>query len=315
MDVYIDKWYETQLQMPYYGHQRGVFPFFNDLVGHYMADQDGYISKLPYAETNSGSVSNAREFANQCRVITNDLSLYSYDIANAVLGNNQLNHTVNPVLEVLNIEDCLTEAAFCASILKQNFTVNVNTVLSDVVSNTEQINHQLLPYYNQLMRCQLSRPGFRCFNLDLFEFLKVAGDTQVMFMDFAWPWREEGEVTEEYFLDMDQIYELLTGAVHHTEPWDKSNIYQKILKAIELARDTSEWVLLSNQSSNYPDPETLEIWLYEWGFPYERHTTTAPARYEDNLLRSPYFREYLYVIPGESNTVQNNLGLHVYRQS
>ena len=69
---------------------------------------------------------------------------------------------------------------------------------------------------------------------------------------------------------------------------------------MKLAKKVSRYVLLSNQSSNYPTPEILEVELLRNKLPYlERHTMLTDAEYEDNLGKVDFFREYLYVIRGD----------------
>ena len=45
------------------------------------------------------------------------------------------------------------------------------------------------------------------------------------------------------------------------EIWDKENVIDNVIKAVKEAKKVSKYVLLSNQSSNYPTPEILEVAL------------------------------------------------------
>ena len=66
-----------------------------------------------------------------------------------------------------------------------------------------------------------------------------------------------------------------------------------------MAQDVSKYVLLSNQSSNFPTPELLEVELLKNGLNYQRDTMTTDSEYEDNLGKETFFREYLYIIKGK----------------
>jgi hypothetical protein len=88
-------------------------------------------------------------------------------------------------------------------------------------------------------------------------------------------------------------------------PWTKENVIENVIKAVNVAKLHSRYVFLSNQSSNYPDPDNLEVALLENGLKFERHTMTTKAENEDDLGKSKdylhgYFREYVYVIEGWS---------------
>jgi hypothetical protein len=118
-------------------------------------------------------------------------------------------------------------------------------------------------------------------------------------MDFAWPWRN-GYKTKEYDITTNIFSYILKERNDKVEIWDKDNVISNVLKAVRLAQKVSKFVLLSNQSSNYPDPETLELALINSGLDYkQRYTMTIKAAKEDNLCKDKYFREYLYVINGK----------------
>ena len=90
--------------------------------------------------------------------------------------------------------------------------------------------------------------------------------------------------------------------IANIEIWDKENVIDNVIKAVKEAKKVSKYVLLSNQSSNYPTPEVLEVSLLKNGLNYDiRHTMLTDAEYEDNLGKEAFFREYLYVIRGDIN--------------
>jgi hypothetical protein len=135
------------------------------------------------------------------------------------------------------------------------------------------------------------------YNLDLFNYLKQIEKVDVMFMDFAWPWRS-GQATDEYDTTANKMSLLFNDKECHIKIWDKNDVLKNVLKAVRLAQLKAKYVLLSNQSSNFPDPDTLEIFLLTNNITFERHTMTAKALKEDNLNNEKWFREYVYVIKG-----------------
>ena len=117
-----------------------------------------------------------------------------------------------------------------------------------------------------------------------------------MFMDFAWPWRN-GAATEEYNTTANTLTGIFSNKQTNIEIWNKNNVIDNVLKALRMAKKVAKYIFLSNQSSNFPTPELLEVALLKNGFNYEmRHTMLTKATNEDNLLNEDYFREYLYVI-------------------
>ena len=144
--------------------------------------------------------------------------------------------------------------------------------------------------------------AYKIFNEDLFNYLnelkKEKISVDVMFMDFAWPWRD-GTKTEEYDTTANVFSSIIGEEVKNIKIWDKSNVLIEVIKAVKMAQKVSKYVLLSNQSSNYPTPEILEVELLKNGLNYERHTMTTSSEYEDNLGKESFFREYLYIIKGE----------------
>ena len=123
-----------------------------------------------------------------------------------------------------------------------------------------------------------------------------------MFMDFAWPWRD-GSKTEEYNTTANIYINVFEKSkIKNIEIWDKNNVIDNVIKAVKEAKKVSKYILLSNQSSNYPTPELLEVALLKNNLNYEiRHTMLTDAEYEDNLGKETFFREYLYVIRGDVN--------------
>lgn len=68
---------------------------------------------------------------------------------------------------------------------------------------------------------------------DLFDFLRsVSGD--VVYMDFAWPWRD-GRGTEEYGAMLDVVSSVLTQSKREIEVWTKDTILDRVATALDIA--------------------------------------------------------------------------------
>ena len=283
-----------ELDMPYFGRQSRFFHFFDECLSPLLG------SHGTYAETNSGSISNIYQFAKKgFPVIVNDISPYSHAIAKAVLSDdvpryNQ--HVPNVMRPYLHTYSQL--AAFFAGLID---IYGYNPALPQSIDKSLQNRIESYEYHLNLIHDYGVRAR-QIYRLDLFDFLNLLirenVTVQVMFMDFAWPWRD-GTPTIEYDTTANKFNQYLFGNNLITSIWDKTNVVERAISAIRLAQQISQYVVLSNQSSNYPTPEHLEVALLRNGLIYtQRHTMLTDAEYEDNLNRADYFREYLYVIPG-----------------
>jgi 6-pyruvoyl-tetrahydropterin synthase len=279
--------FKPLLDMPYFGRQSRFYPFFKQIVWELLPPTRWIPLKRGgrkgiYAETNSGSCSNAFNFAmDGLDVITNDLGIYSYAIAKASMSNE---------------EKWIDVAAECAALVEEQ---GYNPTTAKFKKEIKQ------KFKEHLEEISSHKVTAHSYNLDLKEYLRELQNRpfpiDVMFMDFAWPWRT-GKGTEEYETTVDGFAKILGDyKVNEFKALTKDNILEFVIDAVRLALKVSKYVLLSNQSSNYPDPETLEICLLENGINYERHTLTVVAENEDNLGNEQYFREYLYVIQ-DTNT-------------
>ncbi len=284
---------KPNLDMPYFGRQSRFFEFFKKCIEPYLND-----TKI-YAETNSGSVSNAFEFA-KCgyKVITNDISEYSVDIAKAVLSDDVVDKDSTCLYDWLNeySKTYIDRASvFGACIELYGYNVKIPEVLTpELKLCIEKYKKHLTKIKNNNVR------AYMIFNLDLFDYLdylyKNNIKVDVMFMDFAWPWRD-GKETQEYDTTANEFTNIFDNHTTKTEIWNKDNVITNVLRALEKASKVSNYIFLSNQSSNFPTPEYLEVNLLKNGYNYEiRHTMLTTADKEDNLLKDDFFREYLYVI-------------------
>ena len=281
------------LDMPYFGRQSRFFEFFDKCITPLLG-KDGI-----YAETNSGSNSNLFMFAKKgYKVIANDVSVYSNSIAKAVMSNEKPQYTLTHDWTDQYKKTYIDRAALFAGLIDlYGYNPKVPSTLND------DLKKAIEKYQKHLSAIKkMNVKAYKIFNEDLFNYLnelkkeKIIVD--VMFMDFAWPWRD-GTKTEEYDTTANVFSDIIGEEVKNIKIWDKSNVLTEVIKAAKMAQKVSKFGLLSNQSSNFPTPEILEVELLKNGLNYERHTMTTSSEYEDNLGKESFFREYLYIIKGE----------------
>ena len=294
MDIIL-KAKKPELDLPYFGRQSRFYEFFEKCIEPLMSENG------IYAETNSGSVSNAYKFAKKgYRVITNDISVYSYSIAKAVLSDDI------PNFKTKN-KDWTSEYTKTYSDISSLFaglieTYGYNPKIPEKLD--KNLKDNIKKYQQHLSNIKKNNlKAYKIYNLDLFEYLDKLKEDQVkvdvMFMDFAWPWRD-GSMTKEYDTTANDFANVLGIDTKEVTIWDKTNVINEVIRAIKKAKKVSKYVLLSNQSSNYPTPEILEVALLKNKINYSiRHTMLTDEEYEDDLGKSDFFREYLYVIEGD----------------
>lgn len=297
MDI-IMKSKKPEVNIEYFGQQSRFFNFFEMIV------DDLLHGKGIYAETNSGSNGNAFMYAKKgYKVITNDASEYSYSVANAIMSDN-VPTEFNCKYEWLNkySDSYIGRASVFASVVEL-YGYNAE-IPSEINSELEEKINEYISYFTKINNEKVR--SFKSYNEDLFNYLKKLKEEKInvdiMFMDFAWPWRD-GSKTEEYNTTANiysNVFE--KSKISNVEIWDKENVIDNVIKAVKEAKKVSKYVMLSNQSSNYPTPEVLEVALLKNGLNYDiRHTMLTDAEYEDNLGKESFFREYLYVIKGDIN--------------
>lgn len=289
---------KPEIKIEYFGQQSRFFEFFEKIIDN-LLNGNGV-----YAETNSGSNVNIFMYAKKgYKVITNDVSEYSFSVANAIMSD-KLPEKSDCKYDWLqqHSDSYIKRAAVFASVVQlygynakipEKLTIKLENKIIEYINYFEKINKQNIRLYN-------------AFNDDLYCYFKKLKKEKikvdVMFMDFAWPWRD-GSKTKEYDTTCNvynNIFEKSTN--NKIEIWDKDNVIDNVIRAVKEAKKVSRYVLLSNQSSNYPTPEILEVALLKNGVFYEeRHTMLTDAEYEDNLGKATFFREYLYIIKGNLN--------------
>lgn len=297
MDI-IMKSKKPEINIEYFGQQSRFFKFFEKIVAD-LIDKDGV-----YAETNSGSNCNAFMYAKKgYKVITNDISEYSYSVANAIMSD-KIPDIYNCKYDWLKkySNSYVKRASVFASVIEMyGYNAEIPKNLSKELKNKIDF---YIDYFSKINKRGIR--SYKSYNEDLFKFLKKLYEEEikvdVMFMDFAWPWRD-GSKTEEYNTTANVFGNIFNKSKKSKiEIWDKENVISNVIKAVKEAKKVSKYVLLSNQSSNYPTPEILEVALLKNGLNYEnRHTMLTDAEYEDNLGKETFFREYLYVIRGDIN--------------
>lgn len=297
MDI-VMKSKNPEINIEYFGQQSRFYSFFEMIVDD-LLNGEGI-----YAETNSGSNGNAYMFAKKgYKVITNDISEYSFSVANAIMSDNSPKKFYCKYKWLENYSDTyIKRASVFASVVDiLGYNAEIPKEINDKLKN--KIN-KYIKYFTNINKNNIR--SYKSYNEDLFSFLKKLHKEKtkvdVIFMDFAWPWRD-GSKTKEYETTAN-IYKGIfeKPKLKNIEIWDKTNVIDNVIKAVKSAKKVSKYVLLSNQSSNYPTPELLEVALLKNNLNYEaRHTMLTNAEYEDNLGKESFFREYLYVIRGDIN--------------
>lgn len=297
MDIVL-KSEKPEIDIEYFGQQSRFFKFFELVV------DDLLNGKGIYAETNSGSNANAFMFAKKgYKVITNDISEYSFSVAQAILNESEKLTSQCKYEWLKKYSDSYIKRASVFASIVDLYGYNA-TVPVELNSELEEKINYYISYFSD--KNALKVRSYKSFNEDLFNYLKKLQEdnikVNVMFMDFAWPWRD-GSRTEEYNTTANTYNSIFDNSkTIETKIWDKTNVIENVINAVKEAKKVSKYVLLSNQSSNYPTPEILEVSLLKNGLKYEsRHTMLTEAEYEDNLGKDDFFREYLYVIKGDIN--------------
>lgn len=289
---------KPEINIEYFGQQSRFYSFFETIV------DDLLHGKGIYAETNSGSNGNAYMYAKKgYKVITNDASEYSFSVANAIMSDNiPTNFSCKYDWLEQYSDSYIKRASVFASIVDiYGYNAEIPSELDDKLK--AKID-EYIKYFTDINDKNVR--SYKSYNEDLFCYLKKLHEdnikVDIMFMDFAWPWRD-GSKTEEYNTTANiysNVFE--KSKIKNIEIWDKNNVIDNVIKAVKEAKKVSKYVLLSNQSSNYPTPELLEVALLKNNLNYEiRHTMLTDAEYEDNLGKETFFREYLYVIRGDVN--------------
>lgn len=299
---------QSEQWVPYFGHQRAIAPFVIEVLRGLGFDGQDFT----FAETNAGthavSYAVALEYGKRCSLISNDISLYSVAIGRALAGRQQWTEaSVNRrFLEYKYGSGSLfkTLDAMAASPITSTEAAAIGAVLVEVggydfiFRGDEEFDSGM--YGKWVSRLSsYAAPGFVNSvvpNMDLFDFiLGTTGD--VLYMDFAWPWKYE-EPVQEYGSMVSVVSSALVQHEQELELWNKGNVVERVMRACREGVCNFKYVILSNQSSNYPTPQVLEPQLYnEASFKVLcARYLTVPAKHADNRGLEEWFTEYQYIL-------------------
>lgn len=261
---------KSPMWFPYFGNQRRFVPFVKELLVGLGAKEGDILF-----ETNAGShaISYHMSIELGIRPIANDLGFYSFHIGRALMGNS----------------DSALIAASGAALIDQ---YGYNPVL-DAVAEQSSIDK-----WREFLSTQVKVSNYSPIRGDLFHTLKQYRG-KFIYCDFAWPWKD-GSYTKEYETTADTLGQLLgDNTVTEFKVASARRILQDVIEYLDEARQRYEFVILSNQSSNYPMPEVLEAHMKACGHvPIISRRQTVPAEYVDNLGKDSFFTEYQYVFEG-----------------
>ena len=261
--------------IPYFGNQKRFTQFVIEaLEGLGLASPD-----LIFAETNSGSHAISYEVRKKfgCKTLSNDISSYSRVIGEVLNGNSQ----------------SIPSAVLGATIISQ-FGYNVPKM--EIIENSG-INDSIVKHWTQFFETLPIYKGATIYQMDLFDFIPAIKGADILYMDFAWPWIDGRDVTE--YSDMaDTLSYIIDGKEIVYPEFTKFNVIEKVLQACVMGVNNCRYVILSNQSSNFPPPDVLEPYLFN-NPNFEvvaARRLTLPAEEVDNLGIAPYFTEYQYIL-------------------
>lgn len=291
--------------LPYFGNQCRVLKFVTDQLEN-LNLPDGAV----FAETNAGSFAVSNEVAKKFNfnILSNDVSHYSTAIGKTLFGIEEMieNHDDYSFAEHFrigkHIDDMRNEATSNADLASIGCAI-VDLFTYDLIDNdtTESEFDTSVAYWKAFLGKHSRKvDNVTVSTTDLFDFLSNnKGD--VVFMDFAWPWKD-GAGTEEYSKMTDLISSGLSGKACSFDLWDKSNIVDKVVDTLRISTKNFKYTILSNQSSNYPTHPILLERLEKEGFNIKyMQTFTHPASEMDDRGNDKWFTEFAYIIEGDVN--------------
>lgn len=264
---------------PYFGNQRRFVPYVLELLEGLGARPGDTMF-----ETNAGSHAISWHVNKHLGMKTtaNDLGLYSCSIGRSL---SEKEHDGS-----LNLVTAATGAA-----LLEEFGYQPP---ADATADKDLIA-KWTAFIRQESASNPNRKNYTVTRGDLFEVIHHVGPTKFVYCDFAWPWRD-GSATKEYTVTSDTLSRALGDLdAPDFKVASGRRILDDVVRYLDIATDRFEWVILSNQSSNYPTPEVLEPHLRACGYtPAISRRLTVPAEYVDDLGKDPEFTEYQYVFRG-----------------
>lgn len=256
---------------PYFGNQRRFVPFVKELLVGLGAREGDVLF-----ETNAGSHAISYHMRKELglRPIANDLGYYSCAIGEALCGDMGAVHIVSN-----------------GAALMQEYGYNP--------PDNAVVNSEYAAEWIDFLLGQVKVDNYTVSRGDLFETMKLYSG-KFIYCDFAWPWRD-GSSTIEYKTTSDTFGKLLgDNKPCSFRVASGRRILQDVINYLDTARHRYEFVILSNQSSNYPTPEVLEAHMRACGHtPIISRRQTVPAEFVDDLGKDPFFTEYQYVFEGK----------------
>lgn len=261
----------SPIWFPYFGNQRRFVPFVKELLVGLGAKEGDVLF-----ETNAGSHAISYHLATELGLhpIANDLGFYSYNIGLAISSNNSVAASIT--------------AKGAALIEQYGYNPTSDSADATIISK----------WMSMILLMQKAE-NYKVIRGNLFETLKQHSG-KFIYCDFAWPWKD-GTYTKEYEVTADTFSTMLGDKTVTTfQVASARRILQDVIEYLDEARKRYEFVILSNQSSNYPIPEVLEAHMKACGHvPIISRRQTVPAEYVDDLGKDPFFTEYQYVFEGK----------------
>ena len=263
MDILKSEFQASPQWFPYFGNQSRVADF---IAGAF--EWIGVRSGDSVFETNAGShaISYVLNQRFGTHAIANDLGYYSNLIGKALTGDMEAAKIVAKIASTIELEGYQPE--------------KVN----------EYHAMKWLDFIEKLPKAK----NYENIRGNLFETMKPA---DFIYCDFAWPWKD-GTYTEEYEYTADRIGSLYGDTlVSEFKMASARRILQDVIEYLDKARKMAKkYVLLSNQSSNYPTFAVLETHMKACGHEWiAQRNQMHKATFMDDCGKDKYFTEYLYI--------------------
>jgi len=260
--------------VPYFGNQHRAVPYVLELLRGLGAQSGDSLF-----EANAGSHAVSWNANKELGMVTlaNDMSFYSIAIGESLQG--------TPAY--------LTTAATGAALLDE-----FGGQIPDKGDPSPASVEKWSAFLQTEATTNLNRRNHHVTRAGMFEMAdQVEG--RFAYCNFDWPHRE-GTPRSDRMHAIHVLNQRLgdPGAVESAAPSGRQ-ILDDVLKFLDMAVPRFEFVILSNQSSNYPPPEVLETHLQACGHvPIVARRLVIPNGLTDDRGSDPFFTEYQYVFKG-----------------
>jgi hypothetical protein len=262
----------SPIWFPYFGNQRRFVPYVKELMIGLGAKEGDTIF-----ETNAGSHAISYHLVKDLnmKAITNDLGFYSQNIGLSLTGDS------NAIRLAAKGAALVEEYGFGLQPRSLHPSKKLIIKWIDFISQQEVVHNYKVIRGNLFTTIQQHKAKF-------------------IYCDFAWPWKN-GSYTKEYEVTVDSLGTMLGDTEKPSfELATARRILQDVIAFLDEARKHYQFVILSNQSSNYPTPEVLEAHLRACNHtPIISRRLTVLSEHVDNLGKEPFFTEYQYVFDGD----------------